>query len=92
MVNPPFYRLKLVSKMTSEYPGNRMQGKTKHGLEGEKSVTIKMSAELKDLLDAKRKLTGETISKILEKAVANLYSSSQTQPPYSNQQELHTRQ
>ena len=69
-----------------------MQGKTKHGLEGKKSITIKMSAELKDLLDTKRELTGETISKILEKAVANLYSANQTQPPYSNQQELHIRQ
>lgn len=69
-----------------------MQGKPKHGLEGQKSITIKMSAELKNLLDTKRELTGETISKIFERAVTNLFNSDQTQPPYSNHQELHTRQ
>ena len=69
-----------------------MQGKEKHGLEGQKSITIKMSAELKNLLDAKRKLTGQTIAKILERAVANLVDSNQTQPLYGKNQELHTRQ
>ena len=78
--------------MNSENRGNRMQGKAKHGLEVKKSITIKMSAELKNLLDEKRKLTGETISKILERAVANLFSSDQTPPPYTNHQDLHTRQ
>ena len=68
-----------------------MQGKSKHGLAGKKSITIKMSAEFKDLLDAKREATGETISKILERAVTNLFNPNQTQPPYSNSQE-HTRQ
>ena len=68
-----------------------MQGKEKHGLEGKKSITIKMSAELKNLLDTKRKLTGETIAKILERAVANLVNSNQTQPPNGNNQEFHTR-
>ena len=62
----------------------RMQGKAKNGIEGKKSISIKMSAELKNLLDTKRKLTGETISKILEKAVTNLFNSHQTQPLYSN--------
>ena len=69
-----------------------MHGNAKNGLEGKKSITIKMSAELKNLLDKKRELTGETISKILERAVTNLFDSNQTQPPYSNHQELHTRQ
>ena len=69
-----------------------MQGKTKHGLEGKQSITIKMSAELKNLLNAKRKQTGETISKIIERAVTNLFSSNQTQPTYRDHQELHTRQ
>jgi hypothetical protein len=69
-----------------------MQGKAKPGLEGKKSITIKMSAELKNLLDTKRELTGESIVKILEKAVTNLFNPNQTQPPYSNHQELHTRQ
>ena len=69
-----------------------MQGKARHGLEGQKSISIKISAELKNLLDTKRELTGETISKILERAVTNLFTSNQTQPLYSNHQELHTRQ
>jgi hypothetical protein len=69
-----------------------MQGKSKHGLEGRKSVTIRMSAELKHLLDTKRELTGETISEILEKAVANLFDANQIQPPDRTHQELPTRQ
>jgi len=67
-----------------------MQEKSKHGLEGKKAITIKMSAELKNLLDSKREATGETISKILERAVTNLFGPNQTQPPHSNSQE-HTR-
>lgn len=68
-----------------------MKGKENYGLEGKKSVTIKMSTELKNLLDTKRKLTGETTAKILERAVANLVHSNQTQPPNSNNQESPTR-
>jgi hypothetical protein len=92
MDNTHFSRLKIISKMNTESSVKRMQGKEKHGLEDKKSITIKMSAELKNLLDTKRELTGETISKILEKAVTNLFNSNQTQPPYSSHQELHTRQ
>ncbi|MEE9494966.1 MAG: hypothetical protein V3V39_00460 [Desulfobacterales bacterium] len=88
----PFFRVKLISKINSESQGNRMQGKAKHGLDGRKSITIKMSAELKNLLDTERKLTGETIGKTLEKAVTNLFNSNQTKPPYSNHQELESRQ
>jgi hypothetical protein len=91
MNNPPFFRLKFTSKMNPESQVKRMQAKDKHGLENKKSITIKMSAELKNLLDTKRKLTGETIAKILERAVANLVNSNQTQPPYGNNQESHTR-
>jgi hypothetical protein len=80
----PFFRLKFISRMNSESQGNRMQEKAKHGLEGKQSISIKMSAELGDLLDTKRELTGETVSKILERAVTNLFTSNQTQPPYSN--------
>ena len=88
----PFFRLKLISKMISESQGSRMHGKSKNGLESKKSITIKMTAELKNLLDTKSELTGETIPKILERAVTNLFNSNQTQPSYSNHQELHTRQ
>jgi hypothetical protein len=92
MNNTPFFRLKLISKMNTESQVKRMQGKEKHELESKKSITIKMSAELKNLLDTKRKLTGETTAKILERAVANLVNSNQTLPPYGNNQELHTHQ
>jgi hypothetical protein len=78
--------------MITERWVKRMKGKEKHELEGQKSITIKMSAELKNLLDTKRELTGETISKILERALTNLLNSDQTQPLYSNHQEFHTRQ
>jgi hypothetical protein len=89
--NTSFFRLKLISNVNIESQVNRMQGKEKHELEDKKSITIKMSAELRNLLDTKRELTGETTAKILERAVANLVSSNQTQPPYGNHQELHTR-
>ena len=92
MQNTPFFGYKLISKMNSEIQGKRMQGNAKHELEVKKSITIKMSAELKNLLDTKRELTGETISKIFERAVTNLLNSDQTQPLYSNHQEFHTRQ
>jgi DNA replicative helicase MCM subunit Mcm2 (Cdc46/Mcm family) len=78
--------------MNSETQGKRMQGNAKQELEVKKSITIKMSAELKNLLDTKRELTGETISKILERAVKNLFNSNQTQSSYSNHQEMHIRQ
>lgn len=69
-----------------------MKGKEKHESEGMKSFTIRMSPELKNLLDTKRKLTGEPIAKILERAIVNLSHSNQTQAPSSNNQEMHTRQ
>ena len=68
-----------------------MKGREKHGLEGMKSVTIRMSPELKNLLNTKRKLTGEPIAKILERAIANLSHSNQARPLSSNNQELHTQ-
>ncbi len=51
-----------------------------------------MSAELKKLIDKERKLTGETITKIIERAVANLLNSNQRQSPYDTNQELQTNQ
>jgi predicted RNA-binding protein with EMAP domain len=92
MQNIPFLGYKLISKMNSETQGKRMQGNAKQELEVKKSITIKMSAELKNLLDTKRELTGETISKILERAVKNLFNSNQTQSSYSKHQEMHIRQ
>jgi hypothetical protein len=56
-----------------------------------KSVTIKMSPELKNLLDTERKSTGETVAKILERAIANLSDSNKPRHPSANSQELLTR-
>ena len=56
-----------------------MKRKEKHISENEKTITIKakVSVELKKLIDKERKLTGQTISKIVEKAVAHLFSPNQ---------------
>jgi hypothetical protein len=60
--------------------------------EDKKAITIKVPAELKKLIDKERKLTGETISKIIERAVANLLNSDQRQISHNANQELHTNQ
>jgi hypothetical protein len=57
--------------------------KERHASENKKTVQIKVSAELKELIDKERKLTGETISQIIERAVANLQSSDQRKSPYN---------
>ena len=69
---------------------SRMKRKEKHTSEGKRVITTKVSAEFKKLIDKERKLTGETISKFIERALANFLNSNQTQPPYSNNQELLT--
>jgi hypothetical protein len=69
-----------------------MKRKEKHASEDKKAITIKVSAELKKLIDKERKLTGETITKIIERAVANLLNSDQRQSPYNTNQEFQTNQ
>ena len=54
-----------------------MKKKEKHASEDKKTITVKVSAELKNLIDKERKLTGETITKIIERAVVNLLNPHQ---------------
>jgi hypothetical protein len=92
MKNSPSFVLNLSQKIITENQVKRMREKEKHGSEGMKSVTIRMSPELKNLLDTQRTLTGQTVTKILERAIANLSHSNQARSPSSNNQEMHTRQ
>ena len=54
-----------------------MDLKAKHPSENKKTLTIRVSSEVKELIDKERKLTGETITKIIERAVANLLNPHQ---------------
>jgi hypothetical protein len=69
-----------------------MKKKKKHASEDKKSITVKVSTELKNLIDKERKLTGETITQIIERAVANLLNSDQKQSPHNTNPELQTNQ
>jgi cob(I)alamin adenosyltransferase len=69
-----------------------MKSKVKQCSEARKSITIKVPAELKKQIDDERKLTGQTITQIVERAAANLFNSDQS-PSLSNaDQELQTKQ
>jgi hypothetical protein len=54
-----------------------MKLKDKPASKTKDTITIKVSAEVKRLIDQERKSTGETITKIIERAVANLSSPRQ---------------
>ena len=69
-----------------------MKSKEKHTSEDKKAISIKVSAELKKLIDKERKLTGETITKIIERAVSNLLNSDLRQSPGDTNKELQTNQ
>ena len=69
-----------------------MKIKERRASEDKKAITIRVSAELKELIDKERKSTGETIDKIIERAVANLRNADQRQSSYRTNQELHTNQ
>ena len=69
-----------------------MKRKEKQASEDKKVITLKVSAEIKNLIDKERKLTGETITKIIERAVANLLNPDQRQFPHNTNQELQTYQ
>ena len=56
-----------------------MKMKKKHAPEDKKAITIRVSAELKKRIDQERKLTGETITQVIERSVANLLNSNQRQ-------------
>ena len=69
-----------------------MKSKEKQCSEARKSITIKVPVELKKQIDDERKLTGQTITQIVERADANLFNSDQS-PSLSNaEQELQTKQ
>lgn len=78
--------------MNTECQVSRMQRKEKHVSEDKKTITIRVSAELKKLIDKERKLKGETITKFFERAVANLLNSDQRQSPHNTNHELQTNQ
>ena len=71
---------------------SQMNTKEGRASEDKKTITIKVSAEIKELIDKERKLTGETISKIIERAVVNLRNADQRQSAYKTNQELQTNQ
>jgi hypothetical protein len=85
---PSNYKIKIHNKPQV----NCLKMKERHVSEDKKTVTIKVSAELKGLLDKERKLTGETITQIIERAVSNLQNSDQRKSPYNANQELHANQ
>lgn len=76
--------------MNTECQVSHVKRKKKHASADKKTITIKVSAEVKKLIDEERKLTGETITKIIERAVANLLNSDQRQSPHNVNQELQT--
>ena len=78
--------------MNNKCQVSHMKRKNKHASEDKKAITIKVSAELKKLIDKERKLMGETITQIIERAVAHLFNLDQRQSPYSSNQELQTNQ
>ncbi len=59
---------------------------------GQKSITIKVSSALKHQLDIQRKKTGETLSKIVEKAIADLLEARQKLTKSHARQKLMTQQ
>ncbi len=64
-----------------------------HQLEkGQKSITIKVSSALKHQLDIQRKKTGETLSKIIEKAIVDLLEARQKLTEQHSRQKLMAQQ
>ena len=54
-----------------------MRLKEKHPSENKKTITIRVSSKVKEQIDKERRLTGETITKIIERAIANLLNPHQ---------------
>lgn len=69
-----------------------MKRKEKHYLEFKKTITVKVSGEIKELINNEKKMTGETIAQIIERAVANLLNSDQGQPANNIDPKLQTKQ
>jgi hypothetical protein len=79
-------------QMNAKRDLNHMKSKEKKFPEAKKSITIKVSAELKKQIDDERKLTGQTITQIVERAVSNLFNSEQRASLSNADPELHTKQ
>lgn len=88
--------------MTSTYPYlfnlntlsnvQRMRPKDKPIGESQKALTIKVSAELKRKLDRQKKRTGETLGKMVERALANLLDANQGSSRFHAEQDLLAQQ
>ena len=59
---------------------------------GHKTITIKVSSALKHQLDIQRKKTGETLSKIIERAIADLLEVRQKLTDHHNREKRMTQQ
>ena len=69
-----------------------MNPKEKQFEKEQKSITIKLSAALKRQLDTRRKKTGETQSKIIERAIAELLAARQELKEHRSRQKLMAQQ
>ena len=69
-----------------------MKRKEKHSLEFKKTITVKVSGEIKELINKEKKMTGETIAQIIERAVANLLNSDKGQFANNSNPKLQTKQ
>lgn len=78
--------------MDTEHHLSLTKSKRKQCSEARKSITIKVPAELKKQIDDERKLTGQTITRIVERAVANLFASDQRRSSTHADQESQTKQ
>ncbi len=63
-----------------------MKSKERQIRESPKSITIKLSVGLKRQIDTLRKLTGETLSQIIERGIAQLLESNQKRSRYHAEQ------
>ena len=64
-----------------------MRPKDKRIGESQKNLMIKVSAELRHKLDLQKKRTGETLSKMVERAIANLLDEDQKSSRFHAEQE-----
>jgi hypothetical protein len=69
-----------------------MKRKEKHSLEFKKTITVEVSGEIKELINKEKKMTGETIAQIIERAVANLLNSTKGQSASNFIPKLQTKQ
>jgi molybdopterin converting factor small subunit len=69
-----------------------MNPKEKQSGKDLKSITVKLSANLKRQMDTRRKKTGETQSKIIERAIAELLAARQELKEHHSRQKLLVQQ